>query len=221
MIKTMHRAARRVAGSALALSLGLALSACGGIPMNQSLDSVHQPVVERMSYTLDVTTGPGGLSPAEQRRLAGWFDAMDLRYGDRIYIDDPLSGSDTRAAVEALAGRHGLLVSDDAPVTPGYVNAGNARIVVTRAKATVPGCPDWSARNDANPLNATSSNYGCSVNSNLAGMVADPEHLLKGSEARGNTVVMSSDKAIDAYRKAAQSGGGGQTVSATSSSSGK
>jgi len=213
MTKTMLRAAPRI----LALSIGLALSGCGGIPTNKSLESIHQPVVERTSYTLDVTTGPGGLSPTEQRRLSGWFDAMDLRYGDRVYVDDPLSSTDTRSAIEGLAGRHGLLVSEDAPVTPGYVNAGTARIVVTRSKAVVPGCPDWSARSDANPLNATSSNYGCATNSNLASMVADPEHLLKGAEAKGNTVVMSSNKAIQAYRDATQSGNGGTAVKASAS----
>lgn len=217
MNKTMLRKTPRKVGAFLALSLGFALSACGGIPTNKSLESIHQPVVERTSFTLDVTTGPGGISPAEQRRVSGWFEAMDLRYGDRVYIDDPLSSTDTRSAVEALAGRYGLLVSDDAPVTAGYVNAGTARIVLTRAKATVPGCPDWSARSDANPLNATSSNYGCATNSNLAAMVADPEHLLKGAETRGNTVVMSSNKAIDAYRNAAQTGQGGAAVKATAS----
>ena len=43
--------------AALALSLGLALSACGGQPTNRSLDSIKQPVVERQNFTLDVRTG--------------------------------------------------------------------------------------------------------------------------------------------------------------------
>ena len=73
-----------------ALSLGLALSACGNVATNQMLESVHQPVVQRNSYVFDVATLPGGgLSIAEQRRLAGWFEAMALRYGDKIAIDDP------------------------------------------------------------------------------------------------------------------------------------
>jgi pilus assembly protein CpaD len=38
------------------------------------------------------------------------------------------------------------------------VNAGTARIVVTRTSAQVPGCPDWSAKSDANFKNATSTN---------------------------------------------------------------
>ena len=111
---------RKALASALTLSLGLVLSGCvGGVPGNTSLESVHQPVVQRTNYTLDLTTGPGGLSLPEQRRLSGWFEAMDLRYGDRIAIDDPLSSGATRSAVEAVASRFSPLVGDEAPVTPG------------------------------------------------------------------------------------------------------
>jgi pilus assembly protein CpaD len=189
--------------------MGLTLAGCGGLATNGSLDSIHQPVVEHVNYTLDVTTGPGGLSYPEQRRLAGWLDTMDIRYGDRISIDDPLASEQTRIAVEALAAHYGLLVSADAPTTPGAVNAGTARIVITRAKASVPGCPDWSTNNDFNPNNATSSNYGCAVNSNLAAMVADPNHLLKGAAGGSDTVVMSSSKAIGAYREQKPTGEAG------------
>ncbi|MCB2074811.1 MAG: CpaD family pilus assembly protein [Novosphingobium sp.] len=215
-MKTAYRKAPRLAGTALALSLGLALAGCGGMPSNTSLYSVHQPVVERTNYTFDVTTGPGGLTYPEQQRLSGWFEAMDLRYGDRVSIDDPLDSGATRASVEALAGRYGLMVSEDAPVTPGNVNAGSARIVISRSKATVPGCPDWSAKSAANPRNATSSNYGCAVNSNLASMVADPEHLVQGARGHSDTIVMSSTKAIDSYREQAPSGTKGLNKTETS-----
>jgi pilus assembly protein CpaD len=216
LYRSAHKIAPKTFGAALALSLGLTLAGCGGMASNTSLESIHQPVVERVNYTLDVTTGAGGLSYPEQSRLAGWFEAMDLRYGDRISIDDPLQSEATHSAIVQLAARHGLIVSDDAPATPGNVSAGNARIIVTRSKATVPNCPDWSAKNDFNPKNATSTNYGCAVNSNIAAMVADPEHLLKGATGDSNTLVMSSNKAIGAYRSQPPSGGGG-TVKATSS----
>ncbi|MEA3262752.1 MAG: CpaD family pilus assembly protein [Pseudomonadota bacterium] len=197
---------RKALGATIALSLSTLLAGCGGMAQNAQLESVHQPVVSRTNYTLDVTTNPGGLSLPEARRLAGWFEAMDLRYGDRISIDDPLSSGATRAAVEAVAGRFGLLVGDTAPVTPGAVSAGTARVIVTRASATVPGCPDWSAKSDTNFKNATSTNYGCASNANLAAMVADPEHLLKGANTTGRTVVMSSNKAIESYRDAKPTG---------------
>ena len=202
----MRNSKFRAAPAAIALSLGLVLAGCGGMPTNRSLESVHQPIIERTNYTLDLTTGPGGLSIPEQRRLAGWFEAMDLRYGDRVSIDDPLDSSATRSAVEAVVSRHGLLVGDAAPVTPGMVNAGTARIVVTRSKASVPGCPDWSAKSDANLNNASSTNYGCAMNSNFAAMVADPEHLVHGAKGTGETVLMSSNKAIETYREAKPTG---------------
>lgn len=204
-------------GTAFALTLCIALGGCNTIPTNRQLESIHQPVVERTNYTLDVTTGPGGLSLPEQRRLSGWFEAMDLRYGDRISIDDPLASRATREAVAAEAARHGLLLSDDAPATPGYVNAGTARVIVTRSLAHVPGCPDWSTTSDSNPLNATSSSYGCAVNGNLAAMVANPEHLVKGAEGTGETVVMSSTKAIETYRSKAPTGAADLKASSTSS----
>ncbi len=193
----------KVLPGAIALSLGLALSACGGMPSNRTLESVHQPVVEKTNYVLDLTTGPGGMTLPEQRRLAGWFEAMNLRYGDRIYIDDPLASPATRGAVEAVASKYGILLSDGAPVTQGYVNAGTARVVVVRATASVPGCPDWGGNSDANFANGASKGFGCAVNGNLAAMVADPQHLIKGATGSGETVVMTSTKAIEAYREKA------------------
>jgi pilus assembly protein CpaD len=170
------------------------------MPSNRSLYSVHQPVVERSNYTFDVSTGAGGLSYAEQSRLAGWFEAMDLRYGDRLSVDDPLRSSSTRAAVEVVASRFGVMVSDNAPTTAGFVNAGTARVIITRSTASVPGCPDWSAKSDVNLGNATGTNYGCATNSNLAAMISDPEDLVRGASNVGNTVVMSGNKAIATYR---------------------
>lgn len=197
----LFKSARKTAAVSLFFSAGLALSACGGMPTNRSVESVNQPVVERTNYALDISTGSGGLTFPEQRRLAGWFEAMDLRYGDRISIDDPLNSAATRAVVEVLASRHGLILSENAPTTAGYVNAGTARVVVTRSKAVVPDCPNWKAKSDVNLGNALSTNYGCAVNSNMAAMIANPEDLIKGADSTGNTVIMSSTKAIDAYRE--------------------
>lgn len=208
----------RIAGAALALSLGFALSACGGVPTNRMLESVHQPVIQRNSYVFDVSTLPGGgLSISEQRRLAGWFEAMDLRYGDKIAIDDPAGSTATRQSVEGVAARYGMLVGETAPVTAGEVLAGSARVVISRTVAEVPGCPDWSSGSDFNPYNATGSGYGCAVNSNIAAMVADKEHLVRGASGSGKTVVMSSTKAIDSYREAKPTGENGLIKSSTSS----
>ena len=205
----MPKALNRKLATAIAVSLGLSLSACGGMPTNKSLNSTKQPVVERTNYTLDLRAGGGGLSVPEQQRLAGWFEAMDLRYGDRIAIDDPSMSGATRDAIAQLAARHGILVSEGAPVTPGYVTPGTARVVLTRSTAYVPGCPDWSAKSDMNYNNATSPGYGCAVNSNLAAMVANPEDLIRGQKGTGETVVATSNKAIGSYREQKPTGEGG------------
>ena len=198
---------------ALVIGLAASLSGClGGVPNNRSLESVHQPVVSRQNYTLDVATGMGGVPSNEQRRLAGWFEALGLRYGDRITIDDPSANPSTHETIQAVADRYSMIVGGDAPATSGYVNPGTVRVVVTRSTASVPGCPDWRARSDANPMNATSPGYGCATNGNLAAMVADPEHLLNGATGSASSTIIKSDKAIEMFRNAAPSGGGGGKV---------
>lgn len=218
MIRDPIRFAPKLAGAALALALSATLAGCGGMATNRAVESIHQPVVERVNYTLDLTSSPSGLPHSEQRRLADWFASLNLRYGDKVTIDDPLQSATTRQAIEAIANRYGVLLGATPPVTPGYVNAGSARVVVTRTAAHVPGCPDWSKKSDTNWNNATSSNYGCATNSNLAAMVANPEHLIRGDDSQSSTTVMSSDKAIATYRKAEPTGSGG--LKQTSSKSG-
>ena len=206
----MFTSTNRKLSGVLALSLGLLTAACGGHPTeNRSLYSARQPVVERSNFTFDVNTAPDGIPFAEQQRLADWFEAMDLRYGDRVSIDD---GSNNQAVTDdlaAIAGRYGLILSDGTPVTNGFVTPAQARVIITRSVAYVPDCPNWSANAESNEMNATYPGFGCAVNGNLAGMVADPEDLLTGKQGTGETVVTTSTRAIEAYREQAPSGAGG------------
>lgn len=211
---------KRTAMTAIALSLGLGLGACASGPAetNTSLNSVNQPVVQRSNYTLDLMASSGGLTVPEQARLADWFEVLDLGYGDRISIDDPLASAAVREDVAAIASRFGLLIGEGSPVTVGFVDPGNVRVVVTRSTAHVPNCPNWSGNSNGNLGNQTSANFGCTINSNLAAMIADPEHLLNGAEATGDSLLLNSNKAVDAYRESAPSGAGGlPAVSSTGS----
>ncbi|MFN4241365.1 MAG: CpaD family pilus assembly protein [Erythrobacter cryptus] len=194
---------------ALALSLGLALAGCGGMPTNTSLYSVKQPVVERTNFTLDVNTSPSGLPISEQQRLNGWFETLNLQYGDRIAVENPSQNPAVTNAVRELAGRYGLMIAETAPITSGYLQPGQARVVITRASASVPGCPDWSARSDMKYTNGTSPNYGCAINGNLAAMVADPQDLLEGKKGSSETLITTSNKAISSYREMEPTGKGG------------
>lgn len=208
------------AAAAIALSLGLGLAACGDTPNNTSLYSVKQPVVERQNYTVDLAAGAGGLPVPEQQRLAEWFETMNLRYGDRVAIDGAPGSDAVREDVAAIAARHGLLLAEGAPVTNGFVEPGMVRVVVTRSRAHVPGCPDWSDEFATHLDNRTADGFGCAVNSNMAAMVADPQHLLHGAEGTGETVVMSSTKAIESYRAAEPTGKAGLSSVSSQSAGG-
>ena len=52
-----------------------------------------------------------------------------------------------------------------------------------------------------------------------AAMVADPQHLLEGATGSGETVVMSSTRAIETYRAATPTGAGGLPETSTQSGS--
>ena len=203
---------KSAATTALALVLVSGLGACAtpsATNHNTSLNSVNQPVVQRNNYTLDLEASANGLMVPEQARLAQWFETMDLGYGDRIAIDDPMASAAVREDVAAAAGRFGLLLEDTAPVTVGYVDPGKVRVVVTRSTAHVPNCPNWHGNASGNLGNQTSAGFGCAVNSNFAAMVADPQHLLEGAAGTGETTVMSSTKAIETYRELPTTGSAG------------
>jgi len=193
----------------------MALTACG--PVNRGVESVNQPVVSRSDYVLDVNASAltSATSP-EAKRLDGWFTALNLAYGDRVSIDDPVpyGHDDARATVAAVLADHGLLLSDATPVMPGSPTEGSIRIVVSRTTAAVPGCPNWERPSQPEFAASTMSNYGCAVNSNLALMVANPEDLVRGQEARGSDA-RSVTKAIKIYRDTVPTGSQGLKAEST------
>jgi len=195
---------------AVLLVLGAAVAACGtttGAPeINRSLYSVNQPVVQRTDYVLDLATGPDGVPATEIGRLHGWFQGLQVSYGDRIAIDEAGGYGDgtVREAIAAAAGRYGLLLDDQPPVTAGAIQPGTVRVVVSRTTASVPNCPNWEGRFTG--LSATSPNFGCAINSNLAAMVADPNDLVLGQTDSGTGDPRATSRAIRSYRDAPPTG---------------
>ena len=171
----------------------------------KGLSSVNVPVVTRADYALDLAAPDGSLSASEAARLDGWFRSMVLGYGDMIYVDGA-TGYSVRDDVARVAGEYGMLVSLGAPMTPGPVPQGMVRVVVARSSASVPGCPNWSKASTPNFYNASMSNFGCGVNSNLAAMVANPQDLVSGREGSGLGDTVTTFKAVEQYRKAVPTG---------------
>lgn len=203
----------------LAVGSAVLLAGCSGT-QNRGLESVHQPIVSRADYAFDVGAGPGGLAPGEGQRLGGWMASLRVGYGDRIAIDDPSRDPDTRSDVAAAAARYGLLVSEDAPVTAAPIAPGTVRVVVSRARAYVPGCPDYSRVRQPDYEAHTSSTQGCAINSNLAAMVASPTDLVRGEPSAGYDPAVGT-RAINSFRQAAPTGGGGTAVRSESAGGGR
>jgi pilus assembly protein CpaD len=102
-----------------------------------------------------------------------------------------------------------MMVQPGAPVTSGPVNPGTIRVIVTRTRAEVPGCPNWSVASQPNYNNRTMSNFGCGVNSNLAAMVANPGDLVHGREGTVLVDPYTGMKAVDFYRATPPTGSKG------------
>ena len=191
----------------LALIGSTMLGACG--TQNRSLESVHQPVVSRTDYVYDLAAPTGQIADNDDRALTGWFDSLQLRYGDRIAVDTQGYGPGARDAVAIVVARYGLLVDEIAPVTQGEIPGGAVRVIVSRMAATVPSCPDWSRPSSPNLSGDAMSNYGCATNSNLAAMVSDPRDLISGRTTSTVVDATMSTKAIGTFRKAPNTGASG------------
>jgi pilus assembly protein CpaD len=142
---------------------------------------------------------------------------MHLSFGDKVAIDDPShEAGKARGDIAGVVAGYGLLLSSETPITAAAVTPGSIRVVISRMRAGVPGCPDYS-RNSSNEFDSnTSSNQGCAVNTNLAAMVARPEDLVHGRSSQQGEDPAVSSKAIGVYRKAVPTGQG-NTVKSESS----
>ena len=191
-------------------AVGAATGACGPVhhnvaPPHMGLVPINQPVVQRTDYVFDVAGG-GGIAPYELGRLDGWFQSLQLGYGDRISVDAPIGDEASRQDIASVAAAYGLLLSEGAPVTSGPVPPGAIRVVVSRMTASMPNCPNWD-RGRNNVTTETGSNFGCATNGNLAAMIADPGDLVLGQTGPRTPEAAAVNKAVKLYRDAAPSGG--------------
>ena len=206
----------RISTFSLIAALGLGASACAPYagPLtaanNPSLSSVHQPVVQRTDYVLDLRSSGNGLSSDELVRLDAWLASIGAGYGDRLSIDEPPGYADPQArnAVARVATDYGLELADGAPVLNGTVQPGTIRVIASRTTASVPGCPAWTETAEVYAAPMTSSNYGCATNSNLAAMIANPDDLVLGQEGTTSGSGTTATRAVRTYRSRQPSGSG-------------
>jgi pilus assembly protein CpaD len=191
------------------IALASSVAACNAPDRpDAGVAAVNVPVVTSADYVFDAAAPDGALAPGETERLNGWFQGLGIGYGDAIYVDGAYADA-ARGQVAAVASQYGMAVSDGAPVTAGVVQPGTVRVVVSRRRAEVPNCPNWSVPSEPNYDNRNMSNFGCGVNSNIAAMVANPEDLLRGREGDGTSNVNAATRAVLFYKAQPPSGNKG------------
>jgi pilus assembly protein CpaD len=188
------------------IALASSLAACNTPDMpDKGVASVNVPVVTSADYVFEAAAPDGALAPGEADRLNGWFQGLGLGYGDSIYVDGAYADA-ARGQVAAIAGQYGMMVSAGAPVTSGAIVPGAVRVVVSRRRAEVPNCPNWSVPSQPNYDNRNMSNFGCGVNANIAAMVANPEDLIHGRAGAGTNDVDTAARAVIFYRSTPPTG---------------
>jgi len=193
----------------LLIALCTTVAACKTDMPERGLAAVHVPVVTSQDFVFDASAPGGSLAPGEAERLDGWFQGLGLGYGDTLYVDGPFADG-ARARVAQVAGRYGMMVQPGAPIVAGVVQPDAVRVIVSRRRAEVPGCPDWSSSpSQPNNANRQISNFGCGVNANLAAMVADPVDLIHGRSGDGVGDAATASRAIQMYRTAPPTGSKG------------
>lgn len=198
----------RLRNPAVLLLLGTVTAGCmedhkGSKPEffhNRSLYSENQPVVQRTDFVLDLAASGDGVPASELGRLGDWFNSLQLGYGDQIFVEVPYGGFGPREDIARLASSYGMLLSEGAPVTPGYVDGGMVRVIVSRTTASVPGCPNWRQAKLRGAATSTAPNHGCSTNSNLSAMIADPNDLVLGQQGVKGGDGETSAKPVKSYR---------------------
>jgi len=197
--------------AAAALAIALTLPACQRGPGFSQVAPQHVPTVTEQVFVHDLTyTGPGQFAPGEMEELAEWLDTIELKYGDRISVDDPNPiGAAARAErLGELVGTHGLLLREAGPVTDPPLPTGVTRLVVVRAQAAVPECPDHSRRSNPDFEGSVTSNFSCATASNMAAMIADPNDLVAGKTYVGGTTATQFPDAATGARSSAAAGAG-------------
>ncbi|HKQ46167.1 MAG TPA: CpaD family pilus assembly protein [Rhizomicrobium sp.] len=163
----------------------------------------HPITVEPKFRELKVQFAAGGMSADDAAKFDAFLADYRVRGNGSLGISVP-SGSSSRAATEFFAERAAAtgISRDKILVSTHNAVNGDMRVDVSYIAYTAhaESCGDWS-ENEAFTLdNRTSKNFGCSVQRNIAAMVADPRDLL-GPGPMGPVDTGRRATVMDKYQK--------------------
>jgi len=172
-----------------------------------SLDGArNHPIAVEPSYRdlkLQYSGGADGLSREEAAKFDAFVADYRVRGNGSLGISVP-SGAGSRAAITFFGERAAASGISRDKILVTVREAGNAdpRVDVSYIAyvARAQPCGNWSEDEAFTQENHTSANFGCSVQHNIAAMVADPRDLL-GPGARGPVSTNRRAVVMDHYEK--------------------
>ena len=171
----------------------LLLGACSNFTPTQHIDAAKEAQqrefrtgnrVDFVQFNHDINFDRQAIRPTEpeKTRLEAFIRGIRLGYADEITVRG--STPARREAIKVLLTRTGIPATVRTEVgNPAEIKANTVKIMVERYVVTPPACPNWTNFDGNEQRNLPGSNYGCSVDSSLGQMVANPKDLVTGRQA--------------------------------------
>jgi len=166
----------------------------------------NHPITVEPSYRdLKVQFGAGadGMSPEDAAKFDSFLTDYRLHGNGSLGISVP-SGASSRAAITYFGERAAAsgISRDKILVSTHEAANGDRRVDVSYIAYTArtQSCGDWSENEAFTLENQTPRNFGCSVQQNIAAMVADPRDLL-GPGGQGPVDTARRAAVLDHYEK--------------------
>ena len=168
-----------------------------------------------LTHAVRFAPGTDKFSPAEGAALAQFLRKSGAHRGDTVTVagGDDAIGEARRGRVTDALRSMGLAAKPDATT----VTAGRDSIVVVMDGVTIPptaDCPRWGPIGGADSANLPSRNFGCTTDTNLYLMVADPKDLIAGREP-GPADAEPGMRAVRSYREGPKDAPGGTGTEGT------
>ena len=171
----------------------------------------HPIVIGEKDMVLDlpVAAGERGMTGSQRARLDGFLDDYDRSAAPVLTISAPAGSVNSTAASHAardFLGRATALGVPRSRIAMLSYEAGAPdasppiRVAFTAVKAQTDKCGRWPDDLTDTAENRHYSNFGCSMQNNLAAQVANPTDLL-GPRRRGEIDAENRKRVIDSYQR--------------------
>lgn len=175
--------------SSLVISSFFLLGACSSQSQYTGGAELERNIVQMVRIAHPVSAeqdGSSALSDYTIGNLDNFASTNNIGYGDVVMFDPGADVSPDRIdAITKWAYQKGATVGETG--TFGSLPAaGKIMVYVERYTVTAPDCQRWTRESLNDPNNAPGQQFGCTDQSNLAAMIANPRDLITGKRDSAN-----------------------------------